>query len=190
LQLIFTAYFILVFSIVNEEPNAEECKAKVRKYEEENKNQIVIRQSQRADEDRIISDRIAAERREAERRKREFFEVEEAILRAKRRYKQEATQVSLGEREEVSRELVAAQMKGYRNEIINQRRGKAAAAQAASRGPRVREPTGGLKREPKLDRELYRKRQAAGGGVPSGSIQFQERNWNFAVESLFSGLSF
>lgn len=47
----------LVFSIVNEEPNAEEAKAKVKAYEEANRSQIVIRQSQRADEDRQIADR-------------------------------------------------------------------------------------------------------------------------------------
>ena len=46
-----------VYSIVNEEPNAEEMKAKVKAYEEANKSQIVIRQSQRADEERSIADR-------------------------------------------------------------------------------------------------------------------------------------
>ena len=40
--------------------------------------------------------RIAAEQRLVERRKREFLEEEKAIALAKRRYKQEATQVSLG----------------------------------------------------------------------------------------------
>ena len=48
---------IAVFSIVNEEPNAEEAKAKVKAYEEANRSQIVIRQSQRADEERCIADR-------------------------------------------------------------------------------------------------------------------------------------
>lgn len=48
---------LAVFSIVNEEPNAEEAKAKVKAYEEANKSQIVIRQSQRADEERSIADR-------------------------------------------------------------------------------------------------------------------------------------
>ena len=48
---------MIVFSIVNEEPDAEEQKAKLKKYEEENKSQIVIRQSQRADEERSIADR-------------------------------------------------------------------------------------------------------------------------------------
>lgn len=46
-----------VYSIVNEEPNAEEMKANVKAYEEANKSQIVIRQSQRADEERSIADR-------------------------------------------------------------------------------------------------------------------------------------
>lgn len=47
----------LVFSIVNEEPNAEEMKSKVKAYEEANRSQIVIRQSQRADEERCTADR-------------------------------------------------------------------------------------------------------------------------------------
>jgi len=59
----FWIFFLLlhargkVFSIVNEEPNAEEAKAKVKSYEEANRSQIVIRQSQRADEERCIADR-------------------------------------------------------------------------------------------------------------------------------------
>lgn len=52
-----TLHFTAVYSIVNEEPNAEEMKAKVKAYEEANKSQIVIRQSQRADEERSIADR-------------------------------------------------------------------------------------------------------------------------------------
>ena len=50
-------YYATVFSIVNEEPNAEEAKAKVKAYEEANRPQIVIRQSQRADRERDIADR-------------------------------------------------------------------------------------------------------------------------------------
>ncbi len=46
-----------VFSIVNEEPNAEDMKAKVKAYEEANRPQIVIRQSQRADIERCTADR-------------------------------------------------------------------------------------------------------------------------------------
>jgi CDK-activating kinase assembly factor MAT1 len=53
----------------------------------------------------------------------------------------------------------------------------------------VREPEGGLHKEEKLNRELYAKRQAAGGGIPSGSIASHERNWNEAVATLFSRVS-
>mmetsp|Transcript_8068 Transcript_8068/g.18727 ORF Transcript_8068/g.18727 Transcript_8068/m.18727 type:complete len:165 (-) Transcript_8068:142-636(-) len=158
-------------------------KAKVKAYEEANKSQIVIRQSQRADEERSIADRIAAEQREAERRKREFQEEEKAIALTKRKFKQEAAEVLLGEREEVSAELRAAQMQGYRNELKRQGRGNAANNMIS---PRVREPEGGLQRDKKMDRELYRKRQAAGGGIQSGSIASHERNWNETVSSLFS----
>ena len=52
-----SGYYATVFSIVNEEPNAEEAKAKVKAYEEANRPQIVIRQSQRADRERDIADR-------------------------------------------------------------------------------------------------------------------------------------
>jgi hypothetical protein len=85
-----------VYSIVNEEPNAEECKSKIKAYEEANRAQIVIRQSQRADEERSIQDRIASEQREAERNKRELQEEEKAIALTKRKLKQESTQVALG----------------------------------------------------------------------------------------------
>lgn len=77
-------------------------------------------------------------------------------------------------------------MQGYRNELRRQGRG-AAATNLVS--PRVREPDGGLQKEQKLDRDLYRKRQAAGGGIPSGSIATHERNWNETVSSLFCKVS-
>jgi CDK-activating kinase assembly factor MAT1 len=175
----------IIFAIVNEEPNAEEMKAKVKAYEEAHKSQIVIRQSQRADEERSIADRIAAEQREGERRKRDVSEEEQAISLAKRKFKQESAEVLLGEREEVSADLKAAQMQGYRNELKRQGRG---GAQAMVQ-PKVREPDGGLSKDKKMDRELYRKRQAAGGGIPSGSIAAHERNWTETVTSLFSNAS-
>ena len=176
----------MIYSIVNEEPNAEECKARLKEYEQAHKEEIVIRQSQRADEERSIEDRIAAEQREAERSRRDALEEEKAISQTKRQLKRESTQVLLGEREEVSAELRQAQMQGYRNELKRQSRGKSPATTFVS--PRVREPPGGLmKKEPSLDRQLYLKRQAAGGGIPSaGSIASYERNWNETVQSLFS----
>ena len=179
----------IVYSIVNEEPNAEDMKAKVKSYEEANKSEIVIRQSQRADEERSIADRIAAERREAERRREEFREAEKAMALTKKKLKQESTEVMLGEREEVSAELRAAQMLGYRNELKRQQQGRGGVGAAVSLGPRVREPSGGMVREKKINRELYRKRQAAGGGIPTGNIASHERNWNFAVSSLFSHIN-
>ena len=178
----------IIFSIVNEEPNAEAMKAKVKAEEEANKSQIVIRQSQRADEERSIADRIAAEQREAARRKREFQETEKAIALTKRKIKQESTEVMLGEREEVSADLLQAQMMGYRNELKRQQQGRGALGAAVSLGPRVREPSGGLVREKKIDRELYRKRQAAGGGIVPGLPATAERNWQYTVSSLFSSV--
>jgi len=174
----------IIFSIVNEEPNAEESKAKVKAYEEANRSQIVIRQSQRADEERCIADRIASEQRESERRKREFQEIEKAVAVAKQKFKQETTEVMLGERDQVSAEVAMAQMQGYRNELIRQQRGRG--GQISGAGPRVREPEGGLGKDRVKDREMYRKRQAAGGGVTSENIAVQERDWQLTFASLFA----
>ena len=44
---------------------------------------------------------------------------------------------------------------------------------------------GGLTKDKVKDREMYRKRQAAGGGVTSENIAVQERDWNVTVASLF-----
>ena len=88
----------IIYSIVNEEPNAEECKIKIKQYEEINRAQIVIRQSQRADEERSIQDRIAAEQRDYETRKRDYQEEEKLIALTKRKLKQESTEVLLGVR--------------------------------------------------------------------------------------------
>eukprot|EP00804_Cyclotella_cryptica_P023080 CCRYP_000328-RB/>CCRYP_000328-RB protein AED:0.17 eAED:0.17 QI:632/1/1/1/1/0.75/4/431/185 len=173
-----------VFSIVNEEPNAEEMKTKVKAYEEANRSQIVIRQSQRADEERCTADRIASEQRDAERRKREFQEIEKAVALTKRKFKQETTEVMLGERDQVSAEVAAAQMQGYRNELIRQQRGRG--GQMPGAGPRVREPEGGLGKDKVKDREMYRKRQVAGGGVTSDNVAVHERDWQITVASLFS----
>mmetsp|Transcript_4801 Transcript_4801/g.7279 ORF Transcript_4801/g.7279 Transcript_4801/m.7279 type:complete len:294 (-) Transcript_4801:164-1045(-) len=174
----------IIWAIVNEEPNAEDMKNKVKKYELEHKSEIATRQSQRADEDRSIADRIATEQRDTERRKRQFLEEEKVIAAAKRRFKQESLQVSLGEREEVSKDLVAAQKAGYRNEILKAHRNRKAQSEMINRGPRVREPVGGYQ-DIKMDRNLYLKRQAAGGGIPSGSIMSQDKNWNLTVSTLF-----
>ena len=175
----------IIFSIVNEEPNAEESKNKIREYEEQHKAEIVIRQSQRADEDRSIQDRIAAEQRESERRKRERVMEDKAIATAKRKFKQESQQVLLGERDEVSADLLAAAMQGYRNELKRQSRGAAATTFVS---PKVREPPEGLRKEERgMDRkEFYRKRTAAGAGIPQGSAQSNDKNWKETESSLFA----
>jgi len=173
----------MIYSIVNEEPDAEDCKAKIKEYEQAHRAEIVVRQSQRADEERSIQDQIAAEQLAAQRQRAEKLEDAKARAATIRKLKQESTQVLLGEREEVSAELIMAQMNGYKNEV--KRRGAAAGAVFVS--PRVREPAGGLlERESKIDPEVHRKRQVAGGGIPVGSIAIQERNWNETVSSLFS----
>jgi len=173
----------MIYSIVNEEPDAEDCKAKIKEYEQAHRAEIVVRQSQRADEERSIQDQIAAEQNAAQRQRAERGEEAQFMESNKRKLKQERTQVLLGEREEVSAELIQAQMQGYKNEV--KRRGAAAGAVFVS--PRVREPITGLAvRESKLDPEVYRKRQAAGGGIPNESIVIQERNWHETVNSLFS----
>lgn len=175
----------MIYSIVNEEPDAEECKAKIKEYEQAHRAEIVVRQSQRADEERSIQDQIAAEQLTSQRNRLQLDEERKQMVLTKRQYKLESTEVLLGEREEVSAELIAAQMQGYKNDV-KRRGGGGAAAGAAFVSPKVREPVAGLTREALCDREVYRKRQAAGGGVPVGSIASQERNWNETVNSLFS----
>ncbi|GFH45119.1 CDK-activating kinase assembly factor MAT1 [Chaetoceros tenuissimus] len=172
----------IIWAIVNEEPNAEEMKNRVKRYEIENKAEIATRQSVRADEDRFIADRIAAEQRDSEKRKREFLDQEREIAATKRRFKQESLQVSLGEREEVSKELIEAQRTGYKNVKVQRQK---AQNENLKQRPKVRVPMGGYKKE-KVDRELYLKRQAAGGGISSNSEISHEKNWNFAVSTLFA----
>jgi CDK-activating kinase assembly factor MAT1 len=172
----------MIYAIVNEEPNAEECKAKIKEYEQAHRTEIVIRQSQRADLERSIQDQIAAEQLETQ-RNRDYLEQEQKAMKiTKRKLKQESTEVLLGEREEVSAELTLAQMQGYRNVIKRGNRQQAAVFVS----PRVREPAGGWITRETLDREMHRKRQAAGGGIPVGSIASNERNWNETVHSLFA----
>ena len=176
----------MIYSIVNEEPDAEECKAKIKEYEQQHRAEIVVRQSQRADEERSIQDQIAAEQLAAQRNRLQLDEERKYMAVTKRKLKQESTVVLLGEREEVSAELIVAQMQGYQNEL--KRRGAASNGPLVS--PRVREPATGmaplLQPQQFHDPEVYRKRQAAGGGIPVGSIASQERNWNETVNSLFA----
>jgi len=175
----------IIYAIVNGEPNAEECKALVKKHEEENKSEIAIRQSQRADEERLIQDRIAAEQREADHKKRLFAEEEIERKIMKQRYHKEATEVKLGERDMISEEVMNAHLSGYKmNTNKNSKSRAGGLLMSIGHGPRVREPSTGY-HEPKMDRELYMKRQAAGAGVPSNSIQAQEKNWDMAVSTLF-----
>lgn len=178
-----------VYSIVNEEPNAQECKARIKEYEEQFKSDIVIRQSQRADSERSTVDQIAKELRDLEHSRTERLWKEATMKQHKQQYKQELTQVQLGERDEVSAELKQAMMQGYYTyELKRATKGAGAAVRVTL--PHVREPLDGLHKDPNMNRELYQKRQAAGGGIPSGSIVVHERNWNEAVSSLlFSRVS-
>lgn len=176
----------MIYSIVNEEPDAEECKAKIKEYEQSHRAEIVVRQSQRADGERSIQDQIAAEQLSAQRQRLQAEDERKYMAVTKRKLKQESTEVLLGEREEVSAELIVAQMQGYKNELKRSYREGGGATSYVS--PQVREPVTGLIKESQLalDREVYRKRQAAGGGIPVGSIASLERNWTETINSLFS----
>ena len=132
--------------------------------------------------------RIASEQRESERRKREFNEIEKAVSVAKQKFKQETTEVMLGERDQVSAEVAAAQMLGYRNELIRQQRGRSGRA-ASGAGPRVREPEGGLGKDKLKDREMYRKRQAAGGGSPPRTSPCRRGTGNWRTRRCSRGLA-
>mmetsp|Transcript_41392 Transcript_41392/g.81104 ORF Transcript_41392/g.81104 Transcript_41392/m.81104 type:complete len:346 (-) Transcript_41392:325-1362(-) len=177
----------IIYSIVNELRDAEERKDQLRAHEESNRHDIVVRASRRADAERTMGDRVTAEIRDGERRKREFMEEERLVKETKRRVKVENTEVMLGEREELSAELRAAQMQGYRNSVRAARRGRNAAAFAE--GPKVREPADGLVREKKpIDRAVYRRRVTAGGGIVKGQgdVAYNEQCWAVTVSSLFS----
>lgn len=172
-----------IYAIVNEEPEAEEIKAQLKEYEQHHKAQIVIRQSQRADEERSVQDRIAAEQRQADELRRTLEEEEKAVAAAKKRFKTETAEVLLGEREEVSAEVKQAQMVGYRTELRRQRQGKKAVANFVS--PRVREPKDGLAMD-KLDQQTKLRRTQAGGGLPPNNIASNERAWNETCSTLFA----
>lgn len=178
----------MIYAIVNEEPAAEEIKASIKMYEQRHKSEIDKRQSKRDDEKRNIQDRIDAEHRQTENNRKLVMEEEKNIAINKRKFKTETTEVLLGEREEVTAELLQAQMQGYRNELRRQQQGRQSSQGAVNFvSPRVREPATGLaKRETHVDRQLYLKRQRAGGGIPVGSIASQERTWHETVETLFA----
>jgi len=170
----------IIYAIVNEEPNAEECKSKFKKHGVEDKNQIDIRLSRRVAQDRMIADRIAAQQREAEQKKREHLEEEKMVKSYKQRYKLEAKEVLFGRREEVSKKLVDARMQGYKDKLRP-------TGQGASylHGSRVREPSEGMQKVKNPTREEYLKRQSAGGGIPARSTQTHDRNWQLTVSTLF-----
>jgi len=141
---------------------------------------------------------IAREQRDAERKKREWMDDEKAISMARKRLKVEATQVSLGERDEVSKDVITAQwLRHTHREGTTTTTSKTSSSMMNPNPlmlmttmntqpfPRVREPPGGYVQERSLTRESYLRRQVAGGGIKSGSTTFFERNWNIAVSSLF-----
>lgn len=178
----------MIYAIVNEEPAAEEIKASIKEYEQRYKSEIDKRQSKRDDEKRNIQDRIDAEHRQTENNRKLAVEEDKNIAINKRKFKTETTEVLLGYREEVTAELIQAQMQGYRNELRRQQQGRQNQA-VNFVSPRVREPATGLaKRETHVDRQLYLKRQRAGGGIPVGSIATQDRTWNETVQTLFARL--
>ena len=174
-----------IYAIVNEAPEAEEIKAQVKEYEQQHRAQIVIRQSQRADEERAVQDRIAAEQRLADESRKAALEDAKTEAAFKQRFRKETAEVLLGEREEVSAEAKQAQMQGYRTELRRQRQGQQAVAAFVS--PKVRTPIDGLRKD-HLDQQTYLKRQAAGGGLPVNNIASNERAWNDIISSLFASI--
>eukprot|EP00977_Amphora_coffeiformis_P023910 scaffold14699_cov170-Amphora_coffeaeformis.AAC.7 len=173
-----------IYALVNEEPEAEEIKAQIKEYEQQHRAQIVIRQSQKADEERSIEDRIAAEQRLADENRKASMEDKRAEVADKKRFKKEQVEVLLGKRDEVSAEARQAQMQGYRSELRRQQQGKKAVANFVS--PKVREPVDGLKKDKKIDHPTYLKRQQAGGGLAVNNIASNERAWNETSSSLFA----
>ncbi len=137
-----------------------------------------------------MKESIVEEQREMERKKRLFREEEKQRKIMKLRYQKEATEVQLGERDVISKEVMEAHENGYRNlvkdtsSMMLHKKGFGLLG-AIGHGPRVRIPPTGYHEEPKMDREFYLKRQAAGGGVPSHSQEAQERNWEMTVATLF-----
>jgi hypothetical protein len=172
----------MIYSIVNEEPDAEVHKEKIKEYEAAHRAEIVIRQAIKADAERSIEDQIATEAKASQQNRAQLEEERKHMALTKRKLKQEKTEVLLGERGEVSAELIAAQTQGFFNEVKFRR----PQAGAVFISPRVREPPTGFKKETNLGREVYLKRQAAGGGIPVGSIASQERNWAETINSLFT----
>ena len=86
----------------------------------------------------------------------------------------------------ISEEVMNAHLSGYKMSTNKNSSSRAGGLlMSIGHGPRVREPPTGLHHDQKMDRELYMKRQAAGGGIPSNSIQSQEKNWEMAVSTLF-----
>lgn len=175
-----------IFAIINEEPEAEEIKKQIKEYELQNRAQIVIRQSRRADEERSIEDRIADEQRLTDESRKAAMEDKRLEVADKKRFKKEQAEVLLGEREEVSAEARQAQMQGYRSELRRQQQGKKAVANFVS--PKVREPVDGLKKEESIDGQTREKRQHAGGGLVSGNLLSDERAWNETSSSLFASI--
>mmetsp|Transcript_10216 Transcript_10216/g.24554 ORF Transcript_10216/g.24554 Transcript_10216/m.24554 type:complete len:311 (-) Transcript_10216:141-1073(-) len=178
----------MIYSIVNDEPNAEEYKSKLKAEEEHHKAEITQRQARKAEEDRMIQDQIQKEIQDATRRKREIQLVERDVAQLKRLMKKENQEVLLGQREEISAELLQAQMQGYATAVKLSRQGK---TQAIQQPPRVREPEPGglLRHEPKVtDRTFHDRRRAAGGGIRSDNNDRetnQQRQWNETVSTLF-----
>lgn len=167
----------VIYAIVNEEANAEECKAKYRKQADEDKSQINIRLSQRAAEDTSILSRINAQQRDAERKKREHLDREKTVKLFKERYKFEAKEVLLGRRENVTKKYVDARIDRYKEKLSH-------TDQGANFESNVRYPPV-CPQDKHLTREEKRRCQSAGGGIESKSTQTHDRNWQLTVSSLF-----
>jgi hypothetical protein len=73
----------MIYRIVHEEPNSEECKLTIKEYEEQHQMEIVIRQLYRADEERAIQDQITLRKRDARQSRQDAEETARAIQAAR-----------------------------------------------------------------------------------------------------------
>lgn len=71
-----------------------------------------------AEEEQNVANQIMTEKWEVEQKKWECWGVSQAFTLVKQKIKHEAQEVILGEREEVSGVVQAAQIQGYRNELF------------------------------------------------------------------------
>jgi CDK-activating kinase assembly factor MAT1 len=175
----------IIYSVVNKDGGAGKHIQKIKELEASGDAVIAARQARSAEDVRLVKEKLADEIAESDRLRLERVGEDEEITKVKKRLKKEKLELKLGDRDQMSAEMVQAKKVGVEAVVKSQ----ASVVKAGTDGAKchVFEPTGGLRSRSvvnSMGRAAVATRVKSAGSVSKKSIEDHELCWSEAMGSL------